>query len=409
MQNIIANHRKVRYYIGEAMIPSAGGSFTITGVPFQPKAFIFYTTNASNSGDLSQTRALCGMGFDDGITRWGCQATEQDSLATSKAGRFSSNTYSLIGKDSFATTVQYEARVSAFTSDGATLTINTNPGVNRYFLFIAIGGPGVNVQVGVHTITAPGTGNQAFTGYRFRPDQLVFSSVMDPSIQVVRGDWRLSLGYSSGSGKNICIGSLISDNVGTMNSHRFGSDADCLLQYNTANTVEGRARVNSLDLNGFTLNRTVAFTGSSPYFGVLAIAGPEGDVSTYDEVASAPTDITDSSLSWKGLLHAEISPNRALNGDANDCTFSIGAALSSTSRFAIAISDDHGAGTSRCRTFKYLSKVAIRIQETTGALRADVDFKQFNANGYTVTQETAGSVGDIHAVMTITDSILNNY
>jgi len=148
---------------------SAVGNQIITGIGFQPKALILYTTYQTNNG-FSETSHFA-IGYSSGPT-----ASRTMNMWSDERNQGGTHTYAGRG---FSTKIiclsQYgEADLVSFDSNGFTLNWNVNDEPSAAMIhYTAFGGTGISAQVGTLTSNTT-TGNQSISGIGFQPDFLMF-------------------------------------------------------------------------------------------------------------------------------------------------------------------------------------------------------------------------------------------
>src|SRR5688572_142679 len=132
------------FYVGSLASGSGTGTVTVTGIPFQPKALIFFST-VPTAEDAWHNAQEVMVGFAADGSGQSCFANHlDDGDASADAARskrvgeciniFPSPSHLVI------------ASVTAWTSDGFTVNFTTNSIGVRYYQYIAIGGSGVSVS-----------------------------------------------------------------------------------------------------------------------------------------------------------------------------------------------------------------------------------------------------------------------
>jgi hypothetical protein len=95
-------------------------------------------------------------------------------------------------------TLSGQASVSAFNTDGFTITWNTAPGANTWVHYIALGGDDLSARAGSFNLTTT-AGSQAVTGVGFQPNFLMLMSSYTGLVDANNAIAMFSLGLATGS------------------------------------------------------------------------------------------------------------------------------------------------------------------------------------------------------------------
>ena len=129
---------------------SGDGTQTITGIPFQPKAVIFWSAGMTGTSFVEGVSSC--VGFSDGTDGMSVYATSNDNVGTSDcltATNFSGGTTAIALVDTTGTNFDGTADLTAFTSDGFDLTWTNSTATTYTIHYMAIGGTDItNVKVG---------------------------------------------------------------------------------------------------------------------------------------------------------------------------------------------------------------------------------------------------------------------
>lgn len=268
------------------------------GLGVMPAALLVWTAGVPTEGFVSGVRF--GMGFaartSDGF-RAGAVSTfhQNDAKPTNNSRRAAAHLVSVVDANE---TLYLEGDLVAWDATTITLDWTTNRGDATMVHFLAIGGPGVSATVLDWDATQ--NGRKSVTGLGLRPDTLLHlwagaalatlgTSAPDGNfglgVMSSAGQWALDLQSPDGDDENTTMRAQRGD-VG-VNMQRFDA-------------VRRRARLVSLDADGFTLEQstsdaaptrvlTLALSGVAASAGSLAkTKGEDGTVQTTTGVGFRP-------------------------------------------------------------------------------------------------------------------------
>src|SRR5215831_5383913 len=282
---------------------TSNGNQAVTGLGFQPKAVILWSTGATATGDVAPAAksGTYNEGFDT-------DSTHRAALSVFDTG---------FGQS--ATAIQYFAdQASPPTADFVSMdagwfTINwsTAPGTARLIFYYAIGGTDIT-NASVKQIQAPATtGSVGYTGLGFQPNLCVFltaGSAQTPPFRTASGDSAQSIGFYNGTTQ---VATFMAVNSATPGSFtRQKTDRAISAMDATAGGSAIKGTLTSLDTDGFTVNWGA--TVSNAYVWALCIKGGTHSVGTFVQPTSTGTqNVTGLSGTPKGVLlsSAELTVN----------------------------------------------------------------------------------------------------
>ena len=314
----------VSYKKGTFTKNTGTGTQDVTGVGFQAKALILFTSN--QTVETFEEHAMLSYGFSDGTTDCCLVSSTEDNVTTS-------DTYNNLHNDSIVfiinkTTGAFEARatLNSFASDGFQLNWVTNTTPAAVIHYIAIGGTDItNVKVGTQNVGTTATGNKAYTGVGFQPDFLhvLHNNALPASAYTynttVEAEWGFGISAMKATNERWAIVTSSQDAVGTSVSWRREMHDKCFTHIvNSTGAVNLEADFISFDSDGFTWNYTTNAGGNTTNqpFAYLAIKGglwTVGDSIMPDINASVTTE-TAGNGTLKGIMLANILSNATGGG-----------------------------------------------------------------------------------------------
>ena len=302
----------------------SGGTIQIvSGLPFQPKALIFW--GSALTGTTITDSVISHYGFSDGTNDCVVSGAIKDNEATSTSVCLFSDGHCIyIGNDNAVNTNGY-ATVVSLNPDGFTLTWGISDANTDAVHYMAIGGDDItNVKVGMFDVGIAAPGSKSYTGVGFQPDVLFTANnghVSATPLGTVVGTSHFAVGLSAMKNTDEEWTSMFvsTDNVTPTETYRYQRRNKCFSLLNGANgTVTGEAEFTSFDADGFTWNYTT--TGSNitnSKFIYLAIKGgewdvgsqklPATDIDTTTVTANGPT-VKGVFVNYVQLLESDIIP-----------------------------------------------------------------------------------------------------
>jgi hypothetical protein len=250
---------------------------------------------------------------NDNVTTSDCLTAIQDSGVVA---------ISLV--DTTGTSFDGVADLTAFTSDGFTLSWTGSTATTYTIHYMAFGGTDItNVKVGVKAVGTAATGNKSYTGVGFQPDFLLTLNdghIKASTISVDENTGNFGLGISAmkSTSERWAISTASEGGRADSDTWRLQQNTKCFsLIDNTTGTLTGEADFVSFDSDGFTWNYTTTGTNiTNSKFIYLAIKGGVWDVGdhTIPATNSTVTTNTNSSATLKGVMLFNIGSTTALLG-----------------------------------------------------------------------------------------------
>ncbi|MGH9909277.1 MAG: hypothetical protein ACRD32_01420, partial [Nitrososphaerales archaeon] len=272
---------------GRFQITGGTGNQVITGVGFQPKAYILFLTTG-NTDDSETVDSRFSVGMTDGVRQFCMSSGDEDGEAGGDVGRRMSTSHVLCSSDIQADQInEGNATHNSLNADG--FTINkltafshpTTPLVN----YIAFGGSELNARVDTVNLANAIGSPVDVTSPNFQPD-LVFTSYIgnNENTDVVPGDtdndlnsfsfgWAINPSIQAANNQySVLIGSI--DGANPSDTYTNMSNKYSGLSLSTGGAADTAYDINSFDSQGFSVTtRTSGASDSNPteHMGYLAL------------------------------------------------------------------------------------------------------------------------------------------
>jgi hypothetical protein len=123
---------------GGSFNKSAGATQAITGLGFKPGAVFFSSAqDVAQTGGTSESRH--GLGASDGVTQTSCALNDSNNVSRSVANAIDKTGKVFMKMDNGTKTIEAEASLASFDSDGMTLNWTTNDAVPTQITWFALG------------------------------------------------------------------------------------------------------------------------------------------------------------------------------------------------------------------------------------------------------------------------------
>jgi hypothetical protein len=256
-----------------------------------------------------------------------------------------------------------------------------------------------------------GTGNQAIIGVGFQPKAYILFMTANKNDYInstasspAAVGSRLSIGMTDGT-RQFCMSSGEQDNLGA--PHDVGrrmSVVDVLCSFRPYNDQadEGRAAHVSMDTDGFTINRSIAFTDpDSPLVQYIAFGGSDLQVYAGTQLLAvaigSPADVTAPNFQPDLVLTSYIGNNEDGLGDPenDENMFSFGWAVNpsiqaANNQYSVMISSRDGQTVTYSNMSNKFAGLSLQ-QGTSGAADTAYDINTFDSQGFSVTTRTNGA------------------
>lgn len=258
---------------------TADETVAVSGLEFAPKAILIFGRGGviPGSGSPGASNVPVAWAASTAEGSWSvCYATDAGASVTGpNRSRRLHTSDALTMLDSTASDTEGRLALQSLDADGFTLQCaeGTPAGADENYLWLAIGGPDVQVKVG--SLTEPSaTGLQSVSNVGFRPDLLLLASAGTASS--IENNSRVSYGWCARDlGQSVWSGGLengVQENVGRYS--RYCRTGDCIAMLSSdLQSLESRASVSAWQPMGFRLNWHAVEGSGANVVHYLAIKG----------------------------------------------------------------------------------------------------------------------------------------
>ena len=255
-------------------IPTSGATVALTGVGFLPTALLLGNGAASITPSANADGNFIGFGAagsDAAEASFTLSSPNGTSLGTTDVGSAldtDSILQTLTMNGASLPTVESEAALSSFDSDGFTLGISDSPAATVATSYGAL--RGLQAKVGTFT-KRTSIGTQAITGVGFTPKAGIFWSFS--SSAGIANSISAAMSVSDGTTEySVGIGDVDARTTSTNVNRRISTTKGVYVVSNAV-ALQGEADVQSWDSDGFTLNWTTA-DASAQAIGYMVFGDP---------------------------------------------------------------------------------------------------------------------------------------
>jgi hypothetical protein len=379
---------------------TAGTTYTVSGLAFQPKALRFYWVGIQSAvdGAIQIVDIRRGVGFATGTSARRAVGTfSDDGLGTSDCGSVAADDCVVVTCDGAgARTGMLD--LTAINSDGFVLTVDGQAPVAITVFWEAWGGSDITVQV-VGDIAEPAaTGDQDYTATGFvagATDQVVmFAGVQSVSAlnTAEAQDSGLHVGFATGASNNITMCGNSDDASGTMDTDRYFRSGECLSMIVVGGgNPDARASLTQFGTDNFRLNWTArALTNRRSIF--LAIKGGQWSTGLYTiDPATVGATATVSGLSFAPVGLSTLY-NRGAESAAGTSAVSdlicFGSGSSTSSRRAMGSYDENAGTNSEADLAIEFDEVVVG-PDSSGGVASAFDIDAMNSDGFRIICDVA--------------------
>jgi hypothetical protein len=378
------------------------GTDVITGVGFQPKIIIFFSTAdfAADDAFAADYNFRFGVATDTTAANQGGMASySQDGASVTNCDRVWNSTGALVREVGHSPTIV--GAVSAIGSDGFTVNWTTVDGTAHRIHYICIGGTDItNVKSGI--LTSPtATGNVSYTGPGFQPDFIMLWGNQTTTAGATGSTF--GLGFATSSSNQVVLSAASQNNLIPSGTRRYqrSDNVLCLVELDgsdlgSPNSACFGGSLVSMDTNGFTINWSVAITaGQSKSFGYLAVKGGNWKVGSSTSKTSTGTQaVTGVGFQPNGLILASVCQISSTGvGTGNRISF--GGGSSSSDNRCVFSGDTTALSTTVSASIQKAAKCISAITEaathTSSTVNAEAAISTLDASGFTLNWSTASA------------------
>ena len=242
--------------IKEFTTPGTGAqTVAYTGVGFQPDAIMFFSVFGTGAPPAGVGTCWFSAGFSSATNANGVVNVRSDDNEGAGDTSHGQSAAAVLLAQNPTGTVEQKASVSAFGSDGFSLTYTASAFAGYVWAICLKGG---NYKVGEIT-QKTSTGTQAYTGVGFKPSAVMLLSTNDASNSDSEAQNKISIGAASSALQQASIWGGAVDAVDPTQVDQY-QDATSVIRMMTAGTptTEAVATFVSKQNDGFTLDWTTA-------------------------------------------------------------------------------------------------------------------------------------------------------
>lgn len=359
----------------------------ITGVGFQPKALILFTTGQSAEGFNDVYNFA--MGFSDGIDSRSIGIRSDDNLATSNTGRaFGTKILTILS--SGTPKVGSVAELSSFDNDGFTLNWVQNNQESSIIHYIALGSDNLTAKVGsfaAHTVS----GYQEVSNIGFEPDLVMF---MHSHAKAEEGNAKnayMSYGFARSCTEVGTVAVASKDNSSVTHTSRWQrSDRVIIALKPFSGMVDAQASLVSMEPSGFTIDWHDAPANPDQVY-YLALKGGNFHVGVFNQPTLGGLQTIDGvDFEPKGLILTSFGAPALKGGIKPRNVMSLGAADASNnpSEGAVLVGDrDDVTDSITARSTSTTEVIRIGLEKIVGGsslIQAEARLESFNSDGFTL-------------------------
>ena len=366
------------------------GTTAVTGLGFQPKALLVWTSGQTATGYAAGVNQAFGM--TDGTNSRCIAGAADDNVAAENSGRIV-NTDLLRVTAGGTPTLDGVMTLSSFDADGFTVNWPSDPAGSAMVIhYLALGGTDItNVYVG-QVDTGAGTGNFSTTAPGFQPDLLIGAHVFVSALTTYSGaslNFGLWAASRSPAGQALAsVASLDAAADASVYSYQRATEALAGISVSGGSIIfEGT--VSSFDANGWTGNVATS-PGGAVTLPFMAIKGPRAAVLADTQKASTGTQAkTGIGFQPKGALFfgTQRAASTALDNGSTAGRFFIGAS-DGTNHGAVAMHETDAAVTMDANR-RHVTTVDVVAMTNPSTTDAEASLQSFDADGYTLNWTTA--------------------
>ncbi|MBX5328383.1 MAG: hypothetical protein QHH18_03755 [Candidatus Bathyarchaeota archaeon] len=362
------------------------GTQAVTGVGFTPKVVILWWTRQTLLGELPSISV--GYGFATNYSglyqNRGVAFASDDGLADSNAGRYRSETYSIIILSSGNPTATALASITSFDADGFSLNWQINENRADIIHYLALGGEDlIYAKAGSFSLSTA-SGTQDITGVGFQPNFAMFLWTYTEAVNTGTSHAEIGIGFAASPTKRAALVAASEDGRGTTDTWRQQRTDSCILLLDpTSGSQDAIVDFSQFLADGFRVNKIDAPAAITPIF-YLALKGGNYDVGSFNSPTSTGTqDIATLGFQPAAIMLATQGRSSTMIGQHAEA--SLGGATSAADRGVTWFEDRDGLSTSD-NEMETLNTRIIQWRDRTASdtfsLRGSADFVSFLSTGF---------------------------
>ena len=300
--------------------------------------------------------------------------------------------------------------LDAVSLDADTFTVIPDDafGTSQTVICLALGGADLtNAYVGTFTLNAA-TGTQDITTPGFQADCVIFFWALAGTVNtIITGGAGLGIGVGVSSSERWAVGAASDDNVAAVANRSIVTTDLCIAAVDN----NSDALVNAADYvggiaNGFRINKTAGTT--QPVIGYIALKGGQYKAGT----TAMRTDTNNQAVTGVGFTPSALLLAGRPEATASEGTtpsvnveIMVGVATGTANRGAMWIGEVDASDPSESNVRQSTARCAMNQAVGTPATdEGDMDFVSFDADGFTLDQDTAAGVAVLLPYLAIGDA-----
>lgn len=247
----------------------------------------------------------------------------------------------------------------------------------------------LNSKVGSFTVPSS-TGNRAITGIGFQPTAIIFWGVPLTAAGIA-AEACFFIGFTDGTpSSNVLTIFSANNNSGSSSGRTIDTTGLNLCIWANNGSTLYRAKIVSLDADGFTLNFTTA-NAIAYQINYLALTGTTG--------AKAGSFSLPTSGVTKAVTGVGFKPNLVLMFSSglgisfSSALLSLGFMASSSVQGAVSLKDQSSQSPTVSKSYLTFQKCLVNLSTTLNAVRDVLSFNAFGTDGFTVNLDTISNSG----------------
>ena len=378
--------------------------YTVSGLPFQPKALRFYWFGLGSAVDAASATVHLrrGVGFATGTADRRCVGSQDQDAAGTQVCVTGYRTDAVAMTLTSTPAADGLLDLNSITSDGFTLIVDDQAPADITIFWEAWGGADILAAATGEIAEPAGAGDQDYvvTG-NIKPDVVMFAGTQETgSAQVAsRNDSELMVGFATGgrTSENVVVEGNSDDGSATSDTDGYCKTGECIAHIPVAGaaTTNARALLTQFNGDGFRLNWIergvtgrkniyLAIKGGVWQAGALTIAGNSGGATaTVSGLAFTPIGV-----SLIGCMTAEQSADSTTAEDR----VALGSGSSTSSRRTQGGWSEHGMGTAAEVDLIVEYDQVLAYPSAAGAVVGLKDINAINVDGFQLIADSADGV-----------------
>ena len=407
-----AAHAGLEAKAGTFIVNSGTGTQSITGVGFQPKAYIlFYTKNDTDDTDSNGRGSILSIGMADG-TRQFCMASgSEDNQGTSDVGRRGFSDRVLATHDAQQSQyVEGEARHVSMDADGFTINITTSftAPANPIVSYIAFGGGDLLADVDTVDLSYSQDTSVDVTAPGFEPDVIITSYIGqflnidgDPN----NDDHSFSLGWALNPARqasNNQYSMMVAGRDGMSGSRTYSRFDDTRAGISHRDGVNDAGyEISNFDSSGFSVTTRLKDAPNDYFMGYLALKlGSDPNVySTARTTRTSTGDDVENGAGFEPIVLLSIGSAAVTSANTNTVGGSMAIGFSDgTDTFAIMQHDENAADPTNTHN-RVTDTLLMSAYSPAGGINWKATLASFDPSGWTINYQDAAGAAYLNAFL----------